>query len=90
MRYRSRHTVEAYYRDGTPEADSAIIQAVDGAELMTDSLGDTHLYVPAMFGKHKMKVGWWIYKYSATGGWEQRNDEMFRQSYEVPEREAGQ
>lgn len=90
MRYRSRRTIEAYYRDGTPEADSAIIQAVDRAELLTDALGVTHLMVPAslMGGNTKMPVGYWIYR--EFGAWSLRIDTMFRLNYEVPEKASDQ
>jgi hypothetical protein len=85
MRYRSRATVEAYYRDGTPEADAAIVSAVKGAEVVTGAGGEPRLMVPSLFSARKMPTGWWIYQYSGNESWELRIDAMFRRSYEVPE-----
>lgn len=84
MRYRSRKTVEAYYRDGTPETDAAIVTAVKGAEIVTGAGGEARLMVPGLFGTCKMPIGWWIYPVSKTQ-WELRIDSMFRRDYEVPE-----
>ena len=82
MRYRSRKTVEAYYRDGTPETDAAIVSAVKGAEVVTGAGGEPRLMVPGLFSPRQMPIGWWIYQISQTQ-WELRIDSMFRRDYEV-------
>jgi hypothetical protein len=85
--YRSRKTVDAYYRDGTPEADAAIVSAVKGAEVVTGAGGEPRLMVPGLFSGRAgraMPIGWWIYQYSENE-WELRIDSMFRLDYEVPE-----
>jgi hypothetical protein len=80
---RSRITVDAYYRDGTSEADAAIVQAINGAERFTDSLDDVVLMVPNMCGgTRKMPVGSWIYR--VGDGWTTTSDSAFRRKYEVP------
>ena len=81
-RYRSRNTVAAYYRDGTPETDAAIVSAVKGAEVVTGAGGEPRLMVPGLFSTCQMPIGWWIYQISQTQ-WELRIDSMFRRDYEV-------
>lgn len=83
MKYRSKRMVEAYYYDGTPESASAIIQAIPGTELLTDTLGEVRLMVPGGFGNCKMPVGSWIYhEYSY---WSIARDQQFRHMWEVSE-----
>lgn len=85
MRYRSKETVEAYYRDGTPEADDAIVAAAQGAERFTDhDTGTPGLLVVGVMGLRKMQVGWWLFR-TGTNSWSITPDRMFRNQYEVIE-----